>query len=363
MLGQNGAGKTTLIRMLSTSLLPTSGSARVGRARRRFRRPPRPAADRARRRRGRSFEGRLSGRENLEFFAALQRVPRDVARRRIDELLRRLDLAGSAHRLFENYSAGMRQKMAIARGLVSEPEVLFMDEPTRALDPISAREVRDLVAEYVVGELHRTVVLATHSLEEAEELCDRLVLIKTGRVIAGGTVDELRRSITAGVRCELRLSSLPEGLLETLHELPGVLALESGIDGGQPVRAAHAHRGRPGARLGAAGDRRGGRGCLRLHGARAVARGRVRRAPRLPRGSVRGAAVTAARVATAYFVRDLRVELSYRTGFLLKVGAGLMAVALFYFVARFVRNVAPTTFDEYAGTSRSSSSAWRWPPT
>ena len=235
VLGQNGAGKTTFIRMLSTSLLPTSGSARVGGH------DVVSDAHRVRQLIGlvggeeRSFEGRLSGRENLEFFAALQRVPRDVARRRIDELLRRLDLAGSAHRLFENYSAGMRQKMAIARGLVSEPEVLFMDEPTRALDPISAREVRDLVAEYVVGELHRTVVLATHSLREAEELCDRLVLIKTGRVITGGTVDELRRSITAGVRCELRLSSLPEGLLETLHELPGVLALESRIDGGLPV--------------------------------------------------------------------------------------------------------------------------------
>jgi ABC-2 type transport system ATP-binding protein len=231
VLGQNGAGKTTLIRMLSTSLRPTSGSARVA---------GHDVVEEPHRIRQliglvggeeRSFEGRLSGRENLEFFAALQHVPRDVARRRIDELLRRLDLAGSAHRLFETYSAGMRQKMAIARGLVSEPLVLFMDEPTRALDPISAREVRDLVAEYVVGELQRTVVLATHSLREAEELCDRLILIKAGRVIAGGTVDELRRSITAGVRCELRLSSLPEGLLEALEDLPGVLALDSGVDG------------------------------------------------------------------------------------------------------------------------------------
>src|SRR6185312_6916459 len=119
-----------------------------------------------------------------------------------DNLLRRLDLAGSSHRLFETYSAGMRQKMAIARGLLAEPEIVFMDEPTRALDPISAREVRDLVAEYLVGELGRTVLLATHSLAEAEELCGRLVLIKSGRVIADGTVDELRRAIRPGVRCE-----------------------------------------------------------------------------------------------------------------------------------------------------------------
>jgi len=235
LLGQNGAGKTTLIRMLSTSLLPTSGQARVGGY---------DVVREAHRVRGliglvggedRSFAGRLSGRENLEFFAALQQVPRDIARRRIDELLRRLDLAGSAHRLFENYSAGMRQKMAIARGLVSEPQVVFMDEPTRALDPISAREVLDLVTQYVVGELGRTVVLATHSLAEAEELCDRLVLIRAGRVIAAGTVAELRRTITAGVRCDLRLNVLPEGLVDALHDLPGVLALETALEDDAPA--------------------------------------------------------------------------------------------------------------------------------
>ena len=152
-------------------------------------------------------------------------MPADVARKRIDELLRRLDLAGSSHRLFETYSAGMRQKMAIARGLLAEPEIVFMDEPTRALDPISAREVRDLVAEYLVGELGRTVLLATHSLAEAEELCGRLVLIKAGRVIAEGTVDELRRTIRPGVRCELRVRELPAGLADTLRAIPGVIAV------------------------------------------------------------------------------------------------------------------------------------------
>ena len=120
--------------------------------------------------------------------------------------------------------------MAIARGLLAEPEIVFMDEQTRALDPISAREVRDLVAEYLVGELGRTVLLATHSLAEAEELCGRLVLVKAGRVIADGTVDELRRTIRPGVRCELRVRELPAGLTETLREIPGVIAVESADD-------------------------------------------------------------------------------------------------------------------------------------
>lgn len=225
VLGQNGAGKTTLIRMLTTLLIPSSGEAVV--AGRDVTRDPRGV-------RGviglvsgeeRSFYWRLTGRQNLEFFAALSHVPADVARRRIDELVRRLGLSDHADRPFAVYSTGLRQKLAIARGLLSEPEVLFMDEPTRSLDPISARSIRQFVLEHVIGELGRTVVLATHSMTEAEELCDRLMFIQTGRVVAEGSVPELRRKIGYGVRCELRLRAMPDSLPDALRALPGVLSL------------------------------------------------------------------------------------------------------------------------------------------
>lgn len=235
VLGQNGAGKTTLIRMLSTLLVPSSGRAVV--AGRDVVRDPRGV-------RGviglvsgeeRSFYWRLTGRQNLEFFAALAHVPADVAGRRIDDLIRRLGLADHADRPFAVYSTGLRQKLAIARGLLSEPEILFMDEPTRSLDPISARSIRNFVAEHVVGELGRTVILATHSMTEAEELCDRLVFVQSGRVVAAGTVPELRRAIGYGIRCELRLGSMPASLPGALHGLPGVLSVGGpGADPGAP---------------------------------------------------------------------------------------------------------------------------------
>ena len=245
VLGPNGAGKTTLLKMLSTALLPTSGSARVAGYD-----VVREAHD-VRTAIGlvggeeRSFAERLTGRQNLEFFAALHGIPPVTARRRINQLLGRLDLWSSADRLAQTYSSGLRQRLAIARGLLAEPRIVFMDEPTRALDPISARDVRDLVADYLVGELERTVVLATHSLAEAEELCNRVVLIQAGRVVAEGTVSELRRSLLPGVRCNLRLAHIPAGLLESIRALPRVLGVEIDFDGEFPVLELTLEQGGP----------------------------------------------------------------------------------------------------------------------
>jgi ABC-2 type transport system ATP-binding protein len=230
LLGPNGAGKTTLIRMLSTALIPSAGSARVAghdvvRDARRVRESiALVGCD------DRSFFPRLTGRQNLEFFAALNHVQGAQARRRIGELLARTGMSDAASRPFHTYSSGMRQKLAVARGLLGEPEVLFLDEPSRSLDPISAIEMRRLISEYLVGELGRTVILATHSLSEAEELCDRLALIRDGRIVGCGTVAELRRTLPHGMRCELRLASMPEHLEDALRLLPGVVALDVSPD-------------------------------------------------------------------------------------------------------------------------------------
>jgi ABC-2 type transport system ATP-binding protein len=192
----------------------------------------------------RSFYWRLTGRQNLEFFAALYHVPAPVAGRRIDELLRRVGLIEDADRPFRAYSTGMRQKLAIARGLLSEPQVLFMDEPTRSLDPISAQTVRRFVAEYIIGELGRTVILATHSMAEAEELCDRLALVRTGRVVAQGSVDQLRRELRYNVRCELRVRHMPPELPDTLRRIPGTLSVEvARLDGLHVIELAMSDEG------------------------------------------------------------------------------------------------------------------------
>ncbi|MFL5801374.1 MAG: ABC transporter ATP-binding protein [Roseiflexaceae bacterium] len=233
LLGQNGAGKTTLIKMLSTALLPSSGSANIAgydvvRDAWRVRSLIGLVSGEER-----SFYWRLTGRQNLEFFAALYHIPVPVARRRIDELLRAVDLDGAADRPFRTYSTGMRQKLAIARGLLNQPQVLFMDEPTRSLDPISAQGVRRLVAEHIIGELGSTVILATHSMSEAEALCDRVALVQTGRVVAQGSIDQLRRTLHYGVRRELRLRHMPPELPDALRRLSGVdsvaVLFESGL--------------------------------------------------------------------------------------------------------------------------------------
>jgi ABC-2 type transport system ATP-binding protein len=234
LLGQNGAGKTTLIRMLTTLLLPTSGRARV--AGFDVTRDPRAIRARIGLVSGdeRSFYWRLTGRQNLEFFAALQHLPAAATPARIAELTDRLGVAEHLDRPFGHLSTGQRQKLAIARGLMSEPEILFMDEPTRSLDPISAVAIREFVAEHIVGELGSTVILATHSMPEAEVLCRRLAFIQDGRIVAEGSVAELRRAIGYGLRCELRLGRAGGTGGVDLAALPGVLAV-------LPSNAAVAH--------------------------------------------------------------------------------------------------------------------------
>jgi ABC-2 type transport system ATP-binding protein len=230
LLGQNGAGKTTLIKMLCTALLPSAGSATIGgydvvRQARQVREQIGLVSGEER-----SFYWRLTGRQNLEFFAALYHVPAPAARTRIATLLDRVGLAEHADQPFRTYSSGMRQKLAIARGLLSNPRVLFMDEPTRSLDPISAQAMRKFVSEYIIGELGCTVILATHSMAEAEELCHRLAFIRTGRVVAEGTIAQLRQQLHYGIRCELHLRHMPPELPDTLRRHPGISEISAGRD-------------------------------------------------------------------------------------------------------------------------------------
>jgi ABC-2 type transport system ATP-binding protein len=206
LLGANGAGKTSLLKILATLVAPTSGRIQVAGH------DVVREADRVRRVLGlvineeRSFYWRLSGRENLAFFAALHDLAGAEARRQVDVLLDVVGLTGDAHRAFREYSSGMRQRLAIARGLLCEPRVLLLDEPTRALDPPSARWIRRFVREHLVAERGATVLLATHDLLEAETTCDRLSLVDDGRIVACGTVAELARPLAAAGHARVELA-------------------------------------------------------------------------------------------------------------------------------------------------------------
>lgn len=223
LLGENGAGKSTLIRMLSTTLLPTSGHARVAG----FDVVTDPRS--VRRSIGlvsgdeRSFFWRLTGRQNLRYFAALYHVRRDVARTRIDELLELLGVAQYADERYATLSTGTRQKFAIARGMMTEPEILFLDEPTRALDPIAADDLREYVARHIVGELGRTVILATHSLSEAEAACHRVAILRAGQMVELGTVPELSARHGLGDTLELEGPHSLADVRAALAQTPGVV--------------------------------------------------------------------------------------------------------------------------------------------
>ena len=190
LLGQNGAGKTTTIKMLTTLLAPTSGVCKV------FGYDSFGQEKQIRRRINFIFGGemgvyrRLSGRDNLRYFANLYLLDTETRERRINEILELVELADAADRLAETYSKGMIQRLQIARGLINDPEILFMDEPTVGLDPLGARMLRDIIRK--LRDEGKTVLLTTHYLPEAEELCDRMVILDHGEIVARGTPAEIK---------------------------------------------------------------------------------------------------------------------------------------------------------------------------
>src|SRR5919205_2952808 len=181
LLGPNGAGKTTTIKMLITLLIPTSGSATV------LGYDVVEDAREVRKRIGYVFGGerglydRLSALDNLRYFAELYGVPPREQRRRIAELLDLVGLNGREKERVEGYSRGMRQRLHIARGLLHDPDVLFLDEPTLGLDPVGARELRRTIASLTSA--RKTILLTTHYMFEADALCDRIAVLTHGRIV------------------------------------------------------------------------------------------------------------------------------------------------------------------------------------
>jgi ABC-2 type transport system ATP-binding protein len=192
VLGQNGAGKTTIFKMLSTLILPDGGAASVGGcdvvarpgAVRRLLAPV--IANE------RSLNWRLSAVENLRLFSALQGLHGAAARREESRVLAVVGLDDAGAKMAGAFSSGMRQRLLLARALIGEPRVLLLDEPTRSLDPISARDFREFLRRVVVNEQGCTVLLATHDAEEVWDLCDRVGVLEKGRLLEVGRTSALR---------------------------------------------------------------------------------------------------------------------------------------------------------------------------
>jgi ABC-2 type transport system ATP-binding protein len=223
LLGPNGAGKTTTIKMLITLLLPTSGEARV------LGLDVVENAREVRKRIGYVFGGdrglyeRLSAHDNLRYFAELYGVSGPRQRTRIDEVLELVGLKGREKERVEGYSRGMRQRLHIARGILHDPEVVFLDEPTIGVDPVGARDLRQTIADLVAA--GKTVLLTTHYMFEADALCDRIAVIAKGQIVGEGTPDELKGRVEGGRVTEIEVFGVDEPTVGRLREIVGVTAV------------------------------------------------------------------------------------------------------------------------------------------
>ena len=222
VLGPNGAGKTTLLSILATLLKPDRGSVTVlgldvTRDATALRRRLNMASGRP------SFLWSLRVGEIIAFYGRLYGLGGTRLRRRVDELIELCELGGYRQAAYNELSTGLKQRLALAKSLVNDPELLFLDEPTLGLDPDVSVRIRRHIAR-LRRERDMTIVLTTHYMREADELCDRIAFIKDGRILAEGSADDLKRQIRIGDVISLRLDpSAPAGLAE----LPGVLQVQS----------------------------------------------------------------------------------------------------------------------------------------
>jgi ABC-2 type transport system ATP-binding protein len=223
LLGHNGAGKTTTIRLLNGLLAPTSGGART------LGRDPGIDGPAIRARTGvltetPSLDDRMTALESMRFWCELWGVPAGTVEPRIAELLERFDLSDRAGDRIGGYSRGMRQRLALARTLIHDPPVLFLDEPTAALDPIAAIDVRDLVRS-LASDRERTILICTHNLVEAQELCDRVLILRHGRLVADGSPAQVANAAALPTAVELEVD------LEHLADAMRVVAARAGLSG------------------------------------------------------------------------------------------------------------------------------------
>lgn len=204
LLGPNGAGKTTLLKLLSCLILPTKGTAYINgyhiiKDEQKVKSSIGLVTGEER-----SFYWRLTGKRNLEFFATLYNLSRDQAKMRIKELLNLLEIEEPDKR-FQEYSTGVKQRMALARCLLNDPSILLMDEPTKSLDPLAAKNLRTFIKKELVKRQKKTLLFTTHHLDEVIDFCDQIAIMDRGRIKAWGNLSELQKQV-----------SIPEATLEEI---------------------------------------------------------------------------------------------------------------------------------------------------
>ncbi len=224
-LGHNGAGKTTTVRLLNGVLESHSGKIRV------LGMDPIADGPTLRARTGvltesASLDNRLTARDNLHIYADLFGVPREKVASRAAELLEFFELSEHADARVATYSTGMRQRLALARTLLHNPELLFLDEPTAGLDPVAAHHVNELI-ENLSREQGRTVFLCTHNLVEAQKLCDRVAVMEHGRLVAQGTPAELAHQYVK--RLDVQIETAPEQIEDAVEVLSNASSLTRGL--------------------------------------------------------------------------------------------------------------------------------------
>ncbi len=221
MLGPNGAGKTTTVRMMTSILAPTSGSAKIA-GYDVVRHPEKVRAQVGVLTEQHGLYERMKGLEYLDFFGDVYHLPKVDRRRRAIELMTRFGLEDAMHRRVGDYSKGMKQKLALVRALLHNPPVLLLDEPTSAMDPQSAKQVRDAIIELQRDE--RTFLITTHNLTEAQTLANHIAIIRHGRIIANGTLDQLAHQFAGVPTLELRVNGSTHGLEQDLQAMVTIVA-------------------------------------------------------------------------------------------------------------------------------------------
>ncbi|AZR74959.1 ABC transporter ATP-binding protein [Anoxybacter fermentans] len=220
LLGPNGAGKTTTIKMISTLLEPTRGKVLVNgydvvKDARKVRQSLGTVLSGER-----SIYWKLTGRENLEYFGALYGMKRKEAKARAQELLERLDLSKRGDELVENYSSGMKQRIALGKALMADPPILLLDEPTVGLDPQAALRLREIIME--LKEEGKTILLTTHYMEEADILCDRIAIIDQGEIIALAPPSQLKAQLSEKRMIQLTVRGLSDEVQNKLNKVSHV---------------------------------------------------------------------------------------------------------------------------------------------
>jgi len=372
LLGVNGAGKTTLIKMLSTLIEPTTGSARVN--------GYDLSQDAAIKNSiglvtsdERSFYWRLSGRQNLEFFASLYGLPPDRLHDRVEHVLEQVELQDAAQDRFLTYSTGTRQRLSIARALLNQPKLLFLDEPTKGIDPLVTRRLQNLIREDLVERLGMTVLLTTHDLREAEHLCDRIAIIHHGQIQTVGSLDDLRQTFTLGHRYIIQVRELAGHTRLLLEEqIPGVeIETNSTTSDGQindilltgagdePVlnQVIDLLRAEGTAILSASSSQTTLEEIFSYHARQpgeARALPEVNGAQTSDTGSgisktEQASSVPFRQVLPAFLRRDFMQEASYRLAFLLQFFNIFFSVLIFYFISEMLGEAAAPYLTEYGG--------------